>query len=50
MVALAVWGLAIVRGLTRIWCKLTYRTGSRELSPYYRQGLETLKNRTEPFA
>jgi len=54
MIALAAWGLAIVRGLTRLWCRITYREIPspfipQQRHPHYSEGLEVLKNRREPL-
>lgn len=50
MIALAVWGLAIVRGLIRGWLRITYRSDGltvwQEPDP---QAIEFLKNRTDPW-
>lgn len=48
MVAFAVWGLAIVRGLTRFLNWATYRNQGRS-HPHFNDGLEQLKNRTYPL-
>lgn len=48
MVALAVWGLAIVRGLTRFLDRITYRADVRP-HPHFTEGLERLKSRTDPW-
>lgn len=49
MVALAVWGLAIVRGLARLWCWATYRSGSRPTMGPDPRMMDHLKDRTQPL-